>query len=86
IEVIAVHTLGGREGKQKWVKFVNEHKLYNWINCWSPYDYQYKTKYDVYASPTIYLLNKNKEIIAKRIGVEQIEEIIEFEKNKKAKN
>jgi hypothetical protein len=27
VQVVAVHMLGGVEGKKKWVKWVNEHEL-----------------------------------------------------------
>jgi hypothetical protein len=33
-------------------------------------------KYDVYSTPVIYILDKDKRIKAKRIGVEQIKPII----------
>jgi len=76
VTVIAISTLFGEEGKVKWVDFVNEHKLYDWINAWNPYDYKFKDMYDVSSTPTIYILDKDRKIIAKRIGAEQCEEII----------
>ena len=77
VEIISISTLFGEEGKVKWVNFVNEHKLYDWINAWNPYDYKFKEEYDVTSTPTIYILDKDKKIIAKRIGPEQCEEIID---------
>jgi thiol-disulfide isomerase/thioredoxin len=76
VQVIAISTLFGEEGKEKWINFVNEHKLYDWVNAWNPYDYKFKELYDVTTTPTIYILDKDKKIIAKRIGPEQCEEII----------
>jgi thiol-disulfide isomerase/thioredoxin len=76
VKVLAVSTLFGEEGKIKWVDFVNAHKLYDWMNAWYPYSYDYKIRYDIQTTPQIYILDKNKKIIAKRIGVEQIEDII----------
>ena len=69
-------TLFGEEGKVKWVNFVNEHGLYDWINAWNPYSYDFKLKYDVISTPQIFILDENKQIVAKRIGPEQVEEII----------
>ena len=64
---------------EKWQKFITENNL-NWINVWDPYNTtNFRHIYDVYSTPIVYLLDENKEIIAKRIGVEQIEEIIEKE-------
>lgn len=76
VQVVAVHMLSGIEGKEKWVDFVNEHKLYGWINAWNPYDFSYRDTYDVTASNIIYLLDKNKKIIAKHTDPEQTEKII----------
>ncbi len=76
VKVLAISTLFGEEGKIKWVDFVNKYKLYNWINAWNPYSYDYKVKYDILATPQIFILDKNKVIVAKKIGPEQVEEII----------
>ncbi len=77
VEVVAFNGLGGEEGKVKWINFVNEHGLYDWINCWNPYDFSYKTIYDVMTTPQLFILDKDKKIIAKRISPEQAENIIE---------
>lgn len=83
IKVLAVSTLFGEEGKVKWVDFVNANKLYDWINAWNPYSYEYKITYDILTTPQIFILDKNKKIIAKRIAVEQVEDIINaFRTNK----
>ena len=76
-EVIAISTLFGEEGKVKWVNFVNEHKLYDWINAWNPYDYNFKEQYDILSTPSIFILDKDRRIIAKRIDPAQCEEIID---------
>jgi thiol-disulfide isomerase/thioredoxin len=89
VAVVSINLLFGEEGKVKWIDFVNEHKLYNWINAWNPYDYKFKEQYDVETTPTIYILDKDHKIIAKRIGPEQCEEIInhyiEVDKRKQTK-
>jgi hypothetical protein len=76
VEVLAVSTLFGEDGKIKWVDFVNQHGLYDWLNAWNTYSYDFKLKYDVLTTPQIYLLDENKKIIAKKISPEQLEEII----------
>lgn len=77
VKVLAISTLFGEEGKAKWSDFVNEHHLYNWINAWNPYSYEYKLTYDILTTPQIYILDKQKKIIAKKISPAQVEEIIE---------
>ena len=45
-----------------------------------------KDKYDIYSTPVIYILDKNKRIKAKRIDVEQIKPILDvLEAEKKVK-
>ena len=85
VEVLAIHMIASVEGKRKWIDFVNEHQLLDWRNAWSPYSYDYKDLYDVYSTPVIYVLDENKKIIAKRISPEQVEDVINFELEKKKK-
>lgn len=85
VQVLAIHTMSSVEGKRKWIDFVNEHSLLNWVNAWSPYTLEFKDVYDVYSTPVILLLDENKRILAKRISPEQVEEIINFELNRKKK-
>jgi thiol-disulfide isomerase/thioredoxin len=77
IKVLAVSTLFGEEGKVKWTDFINSHHLYSWMNAWNPYSYDFKVQYDVLTTPQLFILDKNKKIIAKKIAVEQIEDIID---------
>jgi thiol-disulfide isomerase/thioredoxin len=74
IETYAVNIEGDLEG---WKKYIEENKL-DWINAIDPYrQSSFKKDYDIYATPVIYLLDEKKEIIAKRLAVEQLDEIIE---------
>lgn len=77
VTVIAINTLSSEDGKEKWVDFVNSHQLYDWTNAWYPYDYKYKETYDIRTTPQIFVLNKDKKIIAKKIGSEQISDFID---------
>ncbi|MCC7534343.1 MAG: DUF5106 domain-containing protein [Bacteroidia bacterium] len=60
-----------------WFKYVAQHKL-PWINVSDLYNNsKYRKLYDVYSTPVIYLLGKDKKILAKRLSVEQVGEVIE---------
>lgn len=76
VKVLAVSTLFGEEGKIKWVDFVNEHGLFDWMNAWNPYSYDFKLKYDILTTPQIYILDENNRILAKKIGPEQVADIL----------
>lgn len=60
----------------KWKKYVKTNEL-QWINVSDPY-YQsnFRADYDLKTTPIIYVLNSDKEIIAKKIGAEQVEDFI----------
>ncbi len=61
---------------EKWLEFIKKHNMTDWTNTWNPFD-PFRVNYDIHSSPVLYLLDENKEIIAKRIGYEQAIEMIE---------
>lgn len=76
VEVFAVNTEADR---QKWLSYVEKNNL-EWINVNDPANRSgFRDKYDIWATPLIFLLDEDKQIIAKRITIEQMEEIINME-------
>jgi len=74
LEIFAVCTTAEKE---KWSKYIEENKL-TWINGWDPartthFDFYY----NVQSTPMVYILDKNKKIIAKKISVEEIGNFID---------
>ena len=73
------------QSPDEWKKFIREFKLGNAING---YDFTYRTdyrhQYDVWTTPTVYVLDKNKKIIARKLPVEQIEDFVLFHKRQQA--
>ncbi|MCP4310359.1 MAG: redoxin domain-containing protein [Bacteroidetes bacterium] len=76
VEVISVHVINTIEGKELWVDFVNEYGLYDWVNCWSPYSNDFRRLYNLQSYPQLFILDKDKKIVAKRVTPEQAEQII----------
>ena len=69
IEIFAVCT---QSDKQKWTKYIEDNKL-TWINGWDPQrSSHFDFYYNVQSTPTVYILDKNKIIIAKKLAVENI--------------
>jgi thiol-disulfide isomerase/thioredoxin len=72
--------------KKTWTDFIREHNLGEWTNVYySKADEKarvdagipsYSQYYDVMTFPTIYLLDKDKRIIAKKLTLEQIDEVL----------
>ena len=82
IETFAVAT---EFDKEEWKKFINEQGTGSWINVadinhdpeGNPVaSSDWRDKYDIYSTPVVYLLDKEKMILAKRINHKQIAEII----------
>jgi peroxiredoxin len=79
--------------KEKWLQFINEHKMQSWVNVYQT-DAQkktiedakkpsYKQLYDVIQTPTLYLLDKDKRIVAKKLTLEQMDDVLQMKiKNK----
>lgn len=74
VEVFTVCTTSDRA---EWSKYIEENKLV-WINGWDP---QRRTRFDffynVQSTPLIYILDRNKTIIAKKISAEDVGPFIE---------
>ena len=77
---------------EKWQEFIKKFDVGDWINVGDiQFDEEgnpvatsnWREQYDIHSTPVIYLLNKDKEIIAKRINDKQIVKIIEREEGLK---
>ena len=73
VEVFAACTVTDID---KWKSYIKSNKL-DWINVADPYyRSNFRADYDIKSTPQIFILDKNKEIIAKKLGAEQIEDFI----------
>lgn len=74
--------------KKDWLNFISEYNLSNWTHVYySKVDDKARTDngipgysqlYDVLSFPTIYLLDQNKNIIAKKLALEQIDDVLQL--------
>jgi len=73
-EVFAVYT---QVDEKEWKEFVEKYH-FDWLNVWDPYGFSnFRKYYDIISTPVMFVLDKDKKIIAKKLGVEQIDQIIE---------
>ena len=73
------------EGEEKAITdFLSKNKLdQKWINCWDPEHVgDWRGKYDVYSTPTIYLMDKDKIIRGKRLDHTNIGSVIDMTERK----
>ncbi|WP_075602825.1 TlpA family protein disulfide reductase [Saccharicrinis aurantiacus] len=79
VKVFAVYTQFETE---HWTEFIEEKQLEEWINVYDPYNQSnFRNLYDIYSTPVIYVLDKDKNIVAKRIGAEQIPDFLDHQFN-----
>jgi len=75
-KVLAIAT---DQSPEDWQKFIKDYKLEELSNG---YDYTFKhdfrTEYDVFTTPSIYVLDKNKKIIARKMPIEQLDDFFNF--------
>ncbi len=74
--------------KKDWISFMNEHKLADWVNVYYSKEADkarteagtpsYAQLFDVQSFPTLYLLDKDKRIIAKKVSYDQVDEILQY--------
>jgi hypothetical protein len=73
-------------GKPAWITYTKQNKLTEWIHVYQSEEQKekdskagkpsYKQLYDVFQTPVLYLLDKDKKIIAKQLTVEQIDDVL----------
>jgi len=83
VKIYGVMVDGGRDA---WIQFIKDHNLDDWTHVYETKEHQEATEkagqpgfrqlYDVYQTPTLYLLDKDKRIIAKKLSYEQLDEVI----------
>lgn len=70
----------------EWKQFIKEHALGGWYHCWQTKEAReadetagranFRQLFDVFQTPTMYLLDANKKIIAKKLSLEQYDSVI----------
>ncbi len=89
LQVYAVMVDGGQEN---WRNFIRAHNLEDWVNVYqttAQHDTvaaagrpDYRQLYDVYQTPVLYLLDKEKRIVAKKLTYQQVDEVINLKLKK----
>lgn len=81
--------------KEQWLTFIREKKIGDWVNVYqtkAALDEETKNQrptfrqlYNVEMTPTMYLLDKEKRIIAKKLTLEQMNDLIDVDMKKGSK-
>jgi peroxiredoxin len=79
LEVYAIYSM---DDKEEWGEFLAKHGLFDWINVWDEHHVsRFKILYDARKTPGVYVLDENKEIVTKKLTVEQLEKFFEQKLN-----
>jgi hypothetical protein len=89
---VAIYGVMTDGGKDTWIKYIREHHLKDWIHVYqlpakakedeAAQRPSFRQLYDVYQTPLLYLLDKDKRIIAKKLTFEQMDEVITIKSKK----
>jgi Domain of unknown function (DUF5106)/Thioredoxin-like len=89
VQIFGVMVDGGQDN---WMNFIRAHNLGDWINVYqttAQHDAvaaagkpDYRQLYDVYQTPILYLLDKEKRIVAKKLTYQQVDEVINLKLKK----
>ncbi len=81
--------------KKEWVNYIKKHDLGDWIHVYQPKEIEdaevaankpsFRQLYDVIQTPTIYLLDKEKRILGKKLTWSQINDLLAMERSKSGK-
>jgi thiol-disulfide isomerase/thioredoxin len=97
VKIFAVLTPDGKENmKPEWLSFIKSHNLADWTNVYTTKEMEaadlaaqkpsFRQLYDVTTTPTIYLLDKEKHIIAKKLTLLQLNDLLQVKWNKTTPN
>jgi thiol-disulfide isomerase/thioredoxin len=73
-------------GKESWLKYIRDNHLKDWVHVYETEKQKkeitdagrphYRQLYDISQTPILYLLDKDKRIIAKKLTYQQIDEVL----------
>lgn len=77
--------------KDEWTKYIKEHNIGDWVNVYQTKEREdadyaaqkpgFRQLYDVVVTPTVFLLDKEKRIIAKKLTLQQLDEFLKVKWN-----
>jgi hypothetical protein len=88
LKIFAVLTPDGKQSvKTEWLDFIKEHHLGEWTHVYKTKEMEdadyaaqrpgFRQSYDIIMTPTIYLLDKEKRIIGKKLTLLQLNDLLE---------
>jgi thiol-disulfide isomerase/thioredoxin len=83
---VKVMTISTEHNMEEWKSFIKTYHLEELVNGFDALQQiDFNRKFDVVTTPTIYVLDKDKKIIARKMPVEQLEDFLNYYQNKVAR-
>lgn len=87
VKMYAVLSADSKEDlKAEWLKYIGQHHLGDWVNVYQTKEIDaaniaaqkpgYRQLYDITLTPTLYLLDKDKNILAKKLNWQQLDDLL----------
>ncbi|MCB0560135.1 MAG: redoxin domain-containing protein [Lewinellaceae bacterium] len=77
VKIVAVCAKFTDEIPDCW-KYIDDNEIGDWLHTVDEYHRsRFMTVYNIKSTPQLYILDRNKEILSKRIGAEQLEEVMD---------
>lgn len=88
VKIFAVLTPDSKQNvKKEWLEFINERKIGDWTHVYKTKEMEdadyaaqrpsFRQLYDIIMTPTVYLLDKDKRIIGKKLTLLQLNDLLE---------
>ncbi len=89
VKIFAVLTPDNKQNvKPEWLKFIKDNNIGDWTHAYKTKEMEdadfaaqipaFRQLYDITLTPTLYLLDKDKRIIAKKLTLQQINDLLEM--------
>lgn len=80
---VKIYAIRTEDDPKEWQDFIKKNHLEEWTHVYDPERHSdFRSKYDVYSTPVIYLLDEKKIIIGKRLDHSNIGQVIEMNERK----
>lgn len=74
---VQIFSVSIERSEEKWRSAIQEKGMMEWLNVFdAKYRYDWRRQFDIYSTPVIYLLDKDKKIIAKRLSATKLSEFL----------
>lgn len=90
---VKIYAVLSENNKQLWLDYIKEHHIEDWVNVYQTKEMAdadakstkpgYKQLYDVIQTPTLYLLDKDKRIVGKKLTWDQLDGLLEAKRTNK---